>query len=398
MRLLGKKERKADIMKKVKIVVGANYGDEGKGLLTRHFAVDAIQNHQTSVIVMSNGTAQRGHTVDYDLKTRHVYHHFGSGTADGVPTFYANTFWIHPMEFVREWVELVKTMKVFPKVYCDENAHVITPFDMLADHMTMAWIAHQRGEREYGTCGYGGWCAIETRGPQWAPPIWAYRGTDEEIRKILEHTWSQCIGVMVQRGVDIEALSEYKEYFVPNSWKKEQMIINFIKDVRFFLSQASIVDFDHVYNKYDNIIFENGQGLGLDMDVDNDWHTTSKTGIIYPRILLRDKQDFTAEVCYVTRSYLTRHGVGPLEEAVNKSEINADMHDKTNVPNEFQGALRYGYLEDKEQAKRIADDWSLVDGDRRFTKEMAITHCNEFEDLYKKAKYVSYTPYSVIER
>ena len=87
-------------MKDVKIVIGANYGDEGKGLMTRHFVKEA---KTPAIVVFHNGTAQRGHTVDYSDTFRHVYHHFGSGTGDGAPTYFAESFLIHPMEFHREF-------------------------------------------------------------------------------------------------------------------------------------------------------------------------------------------------------------------------------------------------------------------------------------------------------
>ena len=385
-------------MKKVEIIIGANYGDEGKGLLTRHFSLNAIHNNEKAIVVFSQGTAQRGHTVDYNPKFRHIYHHFGSGTGDGLPTYFADTFWIHPMEFAREYAELAQ-VGIHPVVYCHPDAPVITPFDMLVDHVTMAWIAKQRGEREHGTCGLGSWCAIESKGREQAYTISDFATNDIQVlHYIMEDTWNKCLAILIQRGVNVEELPEYKEYFEPNSWRKERLISNFIGDIQFFLLHSSLVKFDLIYDAFEHIIFENGQGLGLDMDVDNDWHTTSKTGIINPLIMLNDKEDFNAEVCYVTRSYLTRHGIGPLEEAVKKEEINSEMHDLTNVPNEFQGTLRYGYLEDKEQAKRIATDWALVEHDKRFKKEMAITHCNEFEDLYQKAKYCSFNPFTVLNR
>jgi hypothetical protein len=99
----------------------------------------------------------------------------------------------------------------------------------------------------------------------------------------------------------------------------------------------------------------------------------------------------------VSRSYLTRHGVGPMEEQVKKAEINTDMEDKTNLHNEFQGSLTFGYLTDTDQKKRIETDWSLVSADKRFVKSMALTHCNEFEDTYRQSNYMSYNPYNVIK-
>ena len=147
---------------------------------------------------------------------------------------------------------------------------------------------------------------------------------------------------------------------------------------------------------FDSFIFENGQGLGLDQNCGAEWHTTSNTGMINPYDMLKDYYEYHAEVCYVTRSYTTRHGIGPMENEAHKKEINNDMIDKTNVPNEFQGSLRYGYPEDKEQKIRIAKDWNIIGNDKRFNKSLAITHCNEFQCDYSDANYVSYNPYSLL--
>ena len=46
-------------MKDIKIVIGANFGDEGKGKLTDYYT----KNADDCIVVCSNGGAQRGHTV-----------------------------------------------------------------------------------------------------------------------------------------------------------------------------------------------------------------------------------------------------------------------------------------------------------------------------------------------
>lgn len=386
-------------MKDVKIVIGANYGDEGKGMMTRYFAVDANRQNKNPIVVFHNGSAQRGHTVDYRPGCRHIFHHFGSGTGDGVPTFFAETFWVHPMEFAREYAELVQD-GIYPQTYCDPRARVITPFDMLVDHATEAWIALQRGEREYGSCGYGTWCAIESRGYHAVYSVASYFGASEELlRYELEDTWNSCLAVLIRRGVDVEKLPEYKDYFIPNSWKKENLIKHFISDLKFFLTHTTITPFNSIGENFGSFIFENSQGLGLDKDVDNEWHTTSKTGIINPyNILSNTDLEFKAEVCYVSRSYATRHGVGPMDNETAKSTINEDMVDMTNVPNEFQGTLRYGYPEEKEMLQRIDKDFAAVAGDNKFSRTIAITHCNEFPNNIKDAIYESYNPYSVLKK
>jgi len=380
-------------MKDVKVIIGANYGDEGKGLLTRYFA----KQNPNSIVVFHNGTAQRGHTVDYNPHYRHVFHHFGSGSGDKVPTFFTDTFWVHPMEFAREYKQLA-VEGIVPMTICDPNALVVTPFDMLIDHATEAWIHLINGEPEYGSCGYGTWCATDRY------PRATFRVTDFMAKDplffnyMMEEVWKECLAILISRGVDVDRLPQFKNYFILNSSQKANLISHFKDDLAFFFNKTNILSFDKVYDTYDSLIFENGQGLGLDRNVDNDWHTTSNTGLINPYNMLKDKTDFNAEVCYVSRSYLTRHGVGPLEEAVKKSEINESMVDRTNVHNNFQGSLRYGYLADKDQRERITKDWAIAEADNRFKKSMAITHCNEFADLYQQAEYFSNNPYNVIKR
>lgn len=382
-------------MKEVKIVIGANYGDEGKGLLTHYFVQKAKEQHCRPIVIFHNGTAQRGHTVDYNSTFHHVYHHFGSGTAEGVPTYYADTFLLHPMEYNRELEELIKSGIFPPRGFCDPNCQVITPFDMLVDHMTENWIAKKHGEREHGSCGYGSWCAVEGRIPMRHSDFTIKDFSEIDLIPLLmEAVWKDCMIVLAQRGVEIDKLPEYSEYFSRKT--KDTLIHNFTEDIKTFLMRTTLAPFNMIWKVFDYPIFENGQGLGLDIDVDNDWHTTSHTGIYNPYQMLKDKKDFYAEVCYVSRSYLTRHGVGPLEEAARKDEINKDMHDKTNVHNDFQGDLRYGYLGNIEQALRISKDMSIVKDDIRFNHSMAFTHCNEFT-VDNNAKYISNNPFEVEE-
>ena len=215
---------------------------------------------------------------------------------------------------------------------------------------------------------------------------------------MMNDQWHWVIQRATQFGIDIDALPKYKEYFEPNSIRRKNLEANFYQDLWFFITHAPMCSMQNIWNDYDYLIFENGQGLGLDKDVDNEWHTTSSTGLTNPYRLIANYQDFNAEVCYTTRSYLTRHGLGPMESEVEKRHINNDMIDKTNVPNEFQGSLRYGYYDDVEQKQRIAKDWSIVENDKRFTQVIATTHCNEFQEVRNYSKYYSDSPFTVKER
>ena len=80
-------------------------------------------------------------------------------------------------------------------------------------------------------------------------------------------------------------------------------------------------------------------------------HTTpTQTGIcnIFDSLQNIDFSKLAVEACYVTRPYLTRHGAGefPTECDVNQISHTVDIskNDLTNLPNDFQGKIRYGNL------------------------------------------------------
>jgi adenylosuccinate synthase len=60
------------------------------------------------------------------------------------------------------------------------------------------------------------------------------------------------------------------------------------------------------------------------------------------------------EVCYVTRTYITRHGAERFDTECNKSEINDHIIDLTNIPNPFQDSIRYGFIDDDIKNRIIA--------------------------------------------
>ena len=56
---------------------------------------------------------------------------------------------------------------------------------------------------------------------------------------------------------------------------------------------------------------------------------------------------------------MTRHGAGPMKAECTKQEINPDIVDLTNEPNEFQGSLRFGKLDVDALNKRILADAAM---------------------------------------
>lgn len=132
-------------MKDMKIVCGANWGDEGKGLMTDYFS-----QKPNSIVVCSNGGAQRGHTVITSNGIRHVFHHFGSGTFNHASTYLSEDFIVNPIIFKQEYDELMKLGYVL-NVYINQNCMLTTPFDMMANQI----IEENRGKNKHGSCGLG---------------------------------------------------------------------------------------------------------------------------------------------------------------------------------------------------------------------------------------------------
>jgi len=110
---------------------------------------------------------------------------------------------------------------------------------------------------------------------------------------------------------------------------------------------STIHDAKDLLQGAENLVFEGAQGLLLDRNnVPYRPHLTpSDTGSKNPFTLLKecgiafDKTN--TEVCYVTRSYVTRHGAGPLPHECDPADISPRIHDETNVENQWQESLRF---------------------------------------------------------
>ncbi len=130
------------------VIIGSNFGDEGKGLLT-DWAAAPFGND--CIVARFNGGVQAGHTVVLPDGRRHIHSHFGSGTLAGAATFLGQHFVSNPLLFFRETAALEKLRIELPLVYADERGLVSTPFDMLINQIVEA----ARGSRKHGSCGLG---------------------------------------------------------------------------------------------------------------------------------------------------------------------------------------------------------------------------------------------------
>ena len=328
----------------VKIVVGANYGDEGKGMAAAYFSKQAYENRQKCLNILYNGSCQRGHTVELKDGIKHVVHHFGSGTFYGAHTYFDSHFILNPIFFREEYEEL---SKIGYKPTCSANHYcpLSTPFDAILNQI----FERGRGKNKHGSCGFGVFETIKRNENE----DYSFLYTDflsAEEEEIIEFLWK-----IVKEYVPMR-LKEMGHEEIPETEKDilggkltEGIINHYIQDLYFMQKHCAVIYFEkHFVERYDTVIYEGAQGLALDMNNLNDFPylTPSQTTPIVPiKTIVKDKWDITpeqVEICYVTRSYMTRHGAGPLPTECKKEEINSDIEDLTNVPNPFQDTLRYG--------------------------------------------------------
>lgn len=326
--------------------------DEGKGRTTSYFS------DENTLIVLTNGGAQRGHTAD-----NHVFHHFGAGTKKKSSTYISSDFLIDPFVFIKEYNDL---KKYEPRIYRHSNCRFVTPFDIIVNQ-----ALESRRINKHGSCGMGIW---ET--------VLRYKNTKfisltEFNNYSLKNKMSFLQGVRdyaLTRLSNIDLSAKERFYLLDTGFKI--MSDKFIEYVYTFCQ--FVPEKEELFIKsYPNLIFENAQGLLLCEDKNNPHTTPSYTGC--KRVVQTIEKYFynkTVEVIYVTRPYLTRHGEGPFEEC-KLEDLKTVKADKTNFLNEFQGRFKYGFLKIDNLLDRINKDFIDAKGKNTYLKCLSITHLDE---------------------
>jgi adenylosuccinate synthase len=325
-----------------KVVIGANYGDEGKGL-----AVDALAAQDTgenTAVIRFNGGSQAGHTVTTPDGSRHVFSHFGSGSLTGAATYLSEFFVLSPLEFVVERAQLA-AIGVTPEVFADPDAQVTTPYDVMINR----WAEETRGTARHGSVGIGFGETVE-RAERGHPLAVRHLSSDKSLTEMLvgiRETW------LPQRlaALGIDCTPERMAVAA-----NDAVIARYLDDVAVMRADVRVAGVDAVLNR-PNIVFEGAQGLLLDQNRGHvfPYLTRSNTGLKNALEVAKDACIEQIDVTYMTRAYLTRHGAGPLRHEVPQLDY-ADIVDLTNRPNPWQGTLRFAPLDLDVLRDAIADD------------------------------------------
>lgn len=345
-------------MKRAHVVIGANFGDEGKGLLVDYHCA---QQANLPIVIRFNGGAQAGHTVVTPDGRRHVFHHFGAGTLLGCPTFLSRFFVANPILWSRERLELRGFFGdgVTGAITIDPRAPLTTPYDMIVNQEA----ENARSGSRHGSCGVGINETIERNTTRYATTVADVLRPDDLREKLVAIRKEYLPQRLHNLGA--RSISEASSTLVATGFCDDRMT----STARDFAARVIIGEMP----EHEACVFEGAQGLLLDEEHAFFPHVTrSKTGLRNVVTLAKEAGVEQLDVTYVTRAYMTRHGAGPFPT----EDRSLSYADDTNVPHDFQGRLRFGRLDIDQLAASIKTDLQEANG-MRITHNIAVTHLDQ---------------------
>lgn len=373
------------------VVVGANYGDEGKGREVSRLTRTASDPART-VVVRYNSSAQAGHTVVSGDK-RHVFSHFGSGTLDGAATALTHRFIAVPTAFRREHSALV-ALGITPRVFLSLSINLATPLDALLNQLS----ERARGSAKHGSCGLGfGEVIRRQQDAGLSVNFYDFAGGDLVAR---DKTLGQLERYALERIGELNALDHLTqaELVAVNALRRGEFNWEpWLEAVEFMKKRCEHrllgTPPPEYLGKGGRVIFEGAQGLLLHESLPEPYapHVTwCRTGAEDALDLMTQVPIWNLEgkpVCvhYCSRTYLTRHGAGPLPSEVAERNLSGvRVVDSTNVENEHQGKLRFAPLNAERLLSRIdrdlraAREYSRFKSTRdRVSASLVLTHCDQ---------------------
>jgi adenylosuccinate synthase len=273
----------------VDVVVGAQWGDEGKGKI-----VDLLSEN-VDIVARYQGGPNAGHTVVLGDK-EYVFHMLPAGILhENVTCVIGNGAVIDPvalMEEIRQITDLGISIK--GRFLISHNAHLIMPYHKLLDKLS------ERGENKIGTTGRG-------IGPSYIDKFMrtGIKIVDLLDRRTLRSKLKRNIqekNILLQKvyasaELDVDKITrEYEEF--------DQKIDDYVTDTALYLNNA--------LKEGKKVLAEGAQGALLDVDHGTYPFVTSSnptsggacTGLGIPPTAIRS-------VIGVVKAYTTRVGHGP---------------------------------------------------------------------------------------
>ncbi len=282
----------------VTTILGAQWGDEGKGKVTDYLA------DKSKVVSRSQGGNNAGHTIVVDGK-KHKLHLLPSGILrEDIVNVIGNGVVVNPDVLLKELDNLGSTRG---KLFISDRAHVIMPYHKMLD----GGEEISKGKSMIGTTGNGiGPCYSDK-----ASRIGIRMGDlldDNIIIERLEKALPRNQALLSHYGVENNLTVDHL-FETCKKWRNQ---------LGAFITDTSLLVNQHIDNG-DNVLLEGAQGVHIDIEYGTYPFVTSSSpttagaalgsGIAPSKI---------SNVVGVTKAYLTRVGSGPfpteLEDVVGE--------------------------------------------------------------------------------
>lgn len=346
------------------IVGDLGFGDGGKGTEVARLT----RKHGATLNVRWGGGANCAHNVVYHDFRYHQYRQFGSGSFYGADTYLDYGVRFDPVMYVQEKNSL-RAKGVKTRLFVHPECLVVTPLHIL--HSLYAAHEHMRGTTGNGVGTAARYAKDYPNDALRVYELWDPMVTRAKMRLMRER--------LTVGELDEETLVNMTDHLV--------QIARYEMEAPRYQSE--------IIHKHTRIVFEGHQGALLDSVEGFTPYVTSSRTHISPAIQTCIMFGLVYERIGVTRSYMTRHGAGPLftESAVMKERAPED-HNR-NEPSHLQGDWRCGWL-DLEMLWRgmwILNPTGGIDSITvshmdRWSKNMLL--CNRRRDVYLSTPQVAY--------
>jgi adenylosuccinate synthase len=315
-------------------VIGLAFGDCGKGLFTDYLC----RSKAAHTVVRFNGGAQAGHNVVLPDGRHHTFSQFGAGTFNaGVATVLSAPVVVHPTALLVEesYLRRAGVGDALDRLLIDARCLVTTPYHEAAGRLR----ERARGAAAHGSCGVG---FGETVGHALAHPEQALRYADllhaAHARDKLE-AMRHSLRAALPEGA---CAADPQDAAILDDPAFGRLWLGHAQRLAARVPPSSPAQVSAQLSRPGAVVMEGAQGMLLD-----EWHgfhphtTWSSTGPSAAEAVLAG-YGLDEKVCHfgAMRSYLTRHGQGPLPTEDPALDALAEPH---NGDTGWQGRFRRGH-------------------------------------------------------
>jgi adenylosuccinate synthase len=273
----------------VKLVVGTQWGDEGKGKVVDYFSKDA------DYVVRTHGGNNAGHTIKVGDEV-YKLHVTPSGVIQGKTGVIGNGVVLDPEVLINE-INNLKKRGIKPKILISDRTNIIMPYHKILDGADEKYL----GDKKIGTTKRG-------IGPCYSDKI--SRNGIRAIDLIDKETLSKKLDLILPIKQRI-----FNAYEIKEKLNKKEILETYNRygeELKSFVTTTHI-ELNKAIEQGKNILLEGAQGVMLDVDFGTYPYTTSShviaggstigTGIGPQHI---------DEIIGIVKAYTTRVGEGPL--------------------------------------------------------------------------------------